>query len=511
MDLGAKLSRSEWAALGAIILVGIALRTVAIATVPLWTDEALTYVLAQAPPLALATAPLDPTPPLYYWLHQLFVPDGAGLFAGRSIALICGVLTIPATFLLGRAMISRFAGLVAAGLVAVAVPLVDYSQEARAYALLVLLITLSALTLQRTLAGEGRRWALAGFTATAVLALYTHFVALFWVAPALLILRVEAGRRGIVRDAWIAAALIVAAFIPEAWRIVRYATEANAFHWLVQPGPAGFARLLAAQWLPGGWLFMLFFVASLAGFAVMGRHFLTNWAHANRAAALILAALLVQPLALWLFGFIVSPVLMPRTMQPSLPAVGLGIALLLTDWPRRRAVFAAMWLGTALAATLLGGTTRPREDWGGAARIMVRASSADLVVACPYWKAPALMAASRGEGKAPLAMWVGGRMRLVEPRMGAEPRWDQLFYDRVFVPQHAKVLGIAAPVARPVTLAPRAIWLVTSECSADERAAIAAWATAAPFALLWQSPALGDRAAVRVERAVAMRPLALVR
>ncbi|MDQ3078040.1 MAG: glycosyltransferase family 39 protein [Pseudomonadota bacterium] len=495
-----RLTTTEAMALAAIVLTGAALRLVAAGAVPLWTDEALTYVIAQAPPLKLATAPVDPTAPLYYWLHQLLVPDGGSVLAGRSISIVAGILTIPVAFALGRALISGAAGLFAAAWTAFAFPLVDYSQEARAYALLVLLILSSALALHRvvTTKNSPRRRALAAFAVITILAIYTHFIALFWVGPALLILRVKSGRtseQGALRDCWLTCGLIVLAAIPEARRVLRYATEANAFHWLRQPSPPEFARLLSDQWLPFGTTALIVVIALLLVLlAIRSRRFMTAWAQDNRAAVLILAALLVQPLALWLFGFFVSPVVMARTMLPSLPAVGLLIALIIDPLRPRPRLFAGLIIAAVvLTATLVGGTVRSKEGWAGVRSILKEAEPEALIVVCPHWKGPALMAATREIGAGPLAMWVTGRMKLVEQRLGKERRWDRLYFDRVFIQSKPSNEQI-------VQLRPGEIWLVASECSPAELAAIASWMGPMGVQQRWHLPADGGHAAITVAR-----------
>ncbi|MFI5028051.1 MAG: glycosyltransferase family 39 protein, partial [Solirubrobacterales bacterium] len=82
----------------------------------------------------------ESTPPLYYafawlWSH-LFGVHEVGL---RSLSALFGTATVPVSYLAGRELIGRRTGLVVAAIVAVNPLLVWYSQDARAYALLVLL------------------------------------------------------------------------------------------------------------------------------------------------------------------------------------------------------------------------------------------------------------------------------------------------------------------------------------------------------------------------------------
>jgi mannosyltransferase len=88
----------------------------------------------------------ESTPWLYYILawpwSKLFGLSEVGL---RSLSAIFGLATIPVAFLVGRELAGRRAGLITMALVAVNPMLIWYSQEARAYALLVLLCTVSLL------------------------------------------------------------------------------------------------------------------------------------------------------------------------------------------------------------------------------------------------------------------------------------------------------------------------------------------------------------------------------
>jgi len=135
----------------------------------------------------------ESAPPLYYALAWFWTQaTGTGEFGLRSLSAVAGVATVPAAYLVGRELRERRTGLVAAALVAVNPMLLWYSQEARAYALLILLCTISLLFCVRALRGGGRRdfvfWGLA-----AGLALATHYFAFFPLAvEALWLLR----RRG---------------------------------------------------------------------------------------------------------------------------------------------------------------------------------------------------------------------------------------------------------------------------------------------------------------------------
>jgi len=137
----------------------------------------------------------ESAPPLYYALAWLWTQaTGTAEFGLRSLSAAAGVATVPVAYLAGRELRNRRTGLIAAALVAVNPMLVWYSQEARAYSLLVLLTTLSLLYTLRSLPADGdvpslrgHRWYLRSGTSRAVvgwgvfsgLALATHYFAAF--------------------------------------------------------------------------------------------------------------------------------------------------------------------------------------------------------------------------------------------------------------------------------------------------------------------------------------------
>jgi mannosyltransferase len=509
--------------LAGVMLVGFALRTVAIGRESLWTDEALTLVIAHLPVWDMITKPTDPTPFLYYGLHKWFVPDGAGVVAVRGISLVAGMLTLPVVYAIGRMMFSGAGALLATALVALSPPLIDYSQEARAYSLLVLLVAASAMFLLLALrdqAARRRRLALAGFAASSVAAFYTHFIALFWVAPALLILRIclpRAAGREAMREAWLAIAVVVLMSVPEAGRVARYATAANGFNWLTQLSPLGIVDLLARMWLPAGvspigrWAGLVL-VAALAGLGLIRRKVIAEWARQRPQAPLIIAALCLQPLALWLFGYVVSPVLMERTMLPSLIGVALLLTLLvqLLERPARQIVTGAV-LVAALGSLAFTGTVRAKEDWRGAER-QLAATQSPLIIACPYWQAPALLAAGAGAGRVPVATLSAKGIELVSQEAGDRGTWHRHFYRRVHLAQSAIAVSEA-----PAPATTRRIWvseftLVTGTCTAREREALSTWFRPDRVDRIWQSRAPDSGVVIRIQRwhSNEPRPLRLV-
>ncbi len=177
--------RGELWVLGGIVVLGALVRFPTLGEQSFWYDEAFTRaIVAHGLPHVFSTvARTESTPPLYYvllWLWaRVFGLGEAGL---RSLSALCGTLTIPLMWELGRRLVSGRAGRAAAALTAVSPLLFWYSQEARAYALLVLLSALALLAMLRALERPTAR-RLLEWSVAAALALCTHYFAAFVLLP----------------------------------------------------------------------------------------------------------------------------------------------------------------------------------------------------------------------------------------------------------------------------------------------------------------------------------------
>lgn len=136
----------------------------------------------------------ESAPPLYYALAWVWTQvTGTGEFGLRSLSALAGVATVPVVYLIGLELRGRRAGLMAAALAAVNPMLLWYSQEARAYSLLVLLCAVSLLYCLRALR-YGRPRDLTLWGVASGLALATHYFAIFPILAELALLLRRRGR-----------------------------------------------------------------------------------------------------------------------------------------------------------------------------------------------------------------------------------------------------------------------------------------------------------------------------
>jgi mannosyltransferase len=213
--LHARASALTVAAVAGLTLLAAVFRFATLDGQSFWSDEAITVLLTRMDigEMLRTVGDTESTPPVYYvlaWAWANVAGDGeTGL---RSLSALAGTATVPVTYVAGSWLVGRRAGIVAAALVAVSPTLVWYAQEARSYALAVLLCGISFAAMVRAL-DRPRGWTLAAWAAASVLAVGTHYFAAFVVgAEALWLL--AAWR---LRAVWIAVAAAAVgglAFLP---------------------------------------------------------------------------------------------------------------------------------------------------------------------------------------------------------------------------------------------------------------------------------------------------------
>jgi 4-amino-4-deoxy-L-arabinose transferase-like glycosyltransferase len=203
-------------ALVALTLLGGALRFATLDLQSYWLDEAVTVELLRLDfsQMLHRIPDSESSPPLYYVLAWLWTrPFGDGEVGLRSLSALLGTLSIPVAYAAAAELCSRRVGLVVAALAAVSPVLVWYSQEGRAYALLVLLGGVSLWSFARLLREPGLPAAAAWGLASA-LALATHYFAAFLVLPEAVWLAALPATRRRALPALLCVAATAAALLP---------------------------------------------------------------------------------------------------------------------------------------------------------------------------------------------------------------------------------------------------------------------------------------------------------
>jgi uncharacterized membrane protein len=332
------------ALLGAIVLGGSALRFYGLDAQSLWYDELSSWrqshqeTISDVIEYGVRPTPYPPAFPVLLYFVEKYV--GESEVALRFSSAVAGVLAILATFFLARQLYSSREGVLAAGLMAFSYQPVYYSQEARAYSLLLLFSILSShfwFRLREQLDARERIsiTTAAAYVACAVVLQYLHHFGLLLTAIQLgaLIVLFAYRPRALARAAAVSFA-VFAAYVP--W--IRYLIEdfGEGYDYLPNPGLHSISEF---------WRFLFFdtsgylawFVAVLFGVAIwrwvanrrentIGD--LRSWL---RSPTALLIAWLVVPFALAFLRSLTSPsILNNRNLIISLPPAMVLLARAMT-------------------------------------------------------------------------------------------------------------------------------------------------------------------------------------
>jgi mannosyltransferase len=378
------------APVAAATALAAALRFATLDDQSLWLDEAITVELLRDDLFGMLRAIPDSesTPPLFYVLAwawaKVFGTGEAGL---RAFSALCGTATVPVAYAAGAVVASRRAGLIAALLVATSPLLVWYSQEARAYALLVLCGALSVFFFFRALREPSGR-VLAGWAAASALALASHYFAVFPVAVEAAVLLVLARRRGAVATATAAVAAVGLGLLP----LAVYQERGGRTSWIDDTPLAERAEDVVRQFVAGPYplphaakLGVILLVA--AAFAVLRAR-----PEQRRGAFLALGvggATLALPFTVALAGF---DYFLTRNVLVAWPPIAIFLAVALaSDRARRTGAAVAGVLVLASIAVVTATAARSdleRDDWRSIAETLATRGPKVVVVAPEYERVP---------------------------------------------------------------------------------------------------------------------------
>jgi mannosyltransferase len=393
---------SVLALVGAITVTGLLLRLPSFND-SLFGDELSTYYVVNGHGLGrvvhlLQGHSVDLNPPLFLALAWATEKLGDSAQALRLTSLLAGTTAIPLTYLLGLWTVGRRAALVGAALTALSPFLIFYSTEARAYALVVLMVLMSALALLQALRTRGAGWWVA-YAACSCAAVYTHYTAVFALAT---------------QFAW---ALWAA---PRAWRALVAANVAAAVGYLpwlptlvdntrspgaktigiLEPFGVHAIRVDLAHWsighpfiplasMPGRTATLM--IAGGLATGVLGLVLRVWRARAvptpAPGAVLVAALALATPVGTALYSAIGNSVWEPRNLIVSWPGLALAIGALVTSAAGVLRVVAAGLVigGFAVGAARMLDVDAQRPDYRAAARLIARAGAVgDPVVEVPF-------------------------------------------------------------------------------------------------------------------------------
>lgn len=370
------------ALLTVICVLGLVLRAVLMEQ-SLLGDELFTFEVSTRDGLrdvlAGVRSDLEVTPPLHFVAAWASAEAGDPRLWLRVPSLVAGTAAIPLIYALGRFTLGRGPALLAAALMALSPFAIFYSVEARAYGLLMALLTASTLALLRAVQGD-RRWLLA-YGVLACAALYTHYTAAFVLAAqGIWAMWTHRERLRELLLVHVAVAVAFAPWIPFLLEDARSGTQ--RFNEVLAPLSTESLADALATWIlgspftnlwevPGGVATVLIaaglMLAAAAGLAV--RRGGPQGPHAE--LGLLVAVALASPAGAVVYSLGGSSFL-PRNLIGSLPALLLLMAALLLSPPRPYAAPAAalVIVGFALGAVATLSPDQRRPAYREAAELI---------------------------------------------------------------------------------------------------------------------------------------------
>jgi mannosyltransferase len=390
--------------LAAIAIVAAALRLIFLGARSFWGDEIVSVKLATDNWHGFAYWILrrEANMALYYLALRGWTHFGDGEAWVRLLSAVFGIATVAMLYLLGRRLHGERVAWLAALIGATNACLVQFSQEARSYSLVMLLAVLSYYYFLRFI-DEQNFWPALMYVVVTAASFYTHFFA------ALIVCAQIASLLWLPRDKvpWRKLLIIYFAMAVTVFPIVVYVlrNDVGQLYWVQ---PTTFSEIYK--------LFIFFAGASKAVAAVLSVISLIAcaWAIVGSSAELrrrseaswklgLVLAWVVVPLAITVVVSLHKPVFVHRYLLVSLPGylllIGLGLSKL-----RKRVLVAALVIVIALSGvSIVQGYFRPIEDWRGVVEyVLSNAEKGDaLLVYVPYGSNNFNFYASRMERKRP--------------------------------------------------------------------------------------------------------------
>lgn len=384
---------AAWAAVAAATALSAGLGAYHMAGRSLWLDESYTWLISAqstAGVRALAGGQGGHLLAYYLLVHWLISLFGASVWILRLPSLVAGAATVPLVYLLTcRLGANRLAGVLAAGLFAVSAPLVYYQQDARDYAVVVLLAVATTLALVVAVQ-SARASVLVAWAVLSALACYTHAEATLLVAAQLLALPFTPRLRILWRPLAVLVALAALASIPPLAFAAGHAGTQSAFLQLptgadvrevaafLASGAGTPAPVTGADYALLGVTAALW--ATALGFLVAD---VITWGRSNRTFSYALAlSWLISPSLLALIVSEVSrPVFLDRYLIVSLPAAAVTAAMVLVRVrPRALGFFGLIYLLVFRFGVLVPTYDKSYDNFAAAtARILGGARRGDCI------------------------------------------------------------------------------------------------------------------------------------
>jgi 4-amino-4-deoxy-L-arabinose transferase-like glycosyltransferase len=356
-----------------IVMLGCVLRFYGLGRESLWNDELASWVQVSRGSIfqCVTHHVLDLHPPGYrvlLWLVERSIGDSEE--ALRLPSAVSGGLSIVAIFLAGCLLYSYKEGLIASALLAVSWCPVYYSQEARAYSMLLLFALLATCFWVSVVKGTARgtgagRAAKLGYIVAAIVTSYLHYFGLYLVMlQGVVALLVSIRRRQALRSVLSVYLPILLAYLPWLPAVLYQVNHsASSIAWVSRPG--GMSFLYYLRFLFGESNALVFVVLLLYGFLLARSLCEILRTRRYKGVRVILHSkgfwlglwLVVPFVGAYIASLVCVPVLTNRNLIISLPAAFLLVARSITRLPcppRIQGVIVFGIVGASLAHLVFG-------------------------------------------------------------------------------------------------------------------------------------------------------------
>lgn len=296
----------------------------------LWFDETLNFRLSSLPWETLWISNFDPTPPLYYSLLKLYITSTTSEFYLRLPSVIFGSGTVVVFYAICKLKFSTLSSVIASILFSLSVHQVMYSQEARVYAMALFFgLCMLYVTLLYIFEQKERYKLLFWYVLTAILALYSHNIVVFYILAANLLafyFFIKEKRFNSLKYWILANGTVFLIWLP--WPLVTVLSgEENSFNWLQHLTILQFIKstILSISVFPfpsglllNAFFFIFLFAAGIFSVKDKNKNFLIS----------ICVIAFTSILLVWLTGYF-RPIFMSRTILISSVLIYLLLPFLL--------------------------------------------------------------------------------------------------------------------------------------------------------------------------------------
>lgn len=324
-----KENSKELSGLFVVLVCATVLRLFGLGDHSLWLDEALTIQLSSLPMSTLWITAFDPNPPTFYTVEKFILLFGDSEFLLRLPSAIYNIVTVLFVFKATR-LVGNLNGAIFAGLaIALSTSNIQYAQEARAYSLVGMMISISfygavllACNAEVLKQSSGLRVFLknggAYYSLGSLGALYSHNLGVFFVfgAQVFIFSQFWLDReffKSVLKNWFLMNLLVFILWVP--WIVASVEAAGRNFNWLRHYGPIEAIAILKNAHAFNSTYFArpFYWLATDAVIAAAILGGLLRLRSRTKLFVLLLSLLASSTFVIWVFGYL-KPVFMDKTV-----------------------------------------------------------------------------------------------------------------------------------------------------------------------------------------------------